>query len=173
MSIARGKAYSPVDFAFAVLLYSFFKDPTHLNGKLIREMNVIAIYRQMARGARFDKPPNVPETLWQLIERLWHAAPSKRPTFKELVLDFHEHHLYVLPEANLAEVIEYENRILNLKPVRVDDDQSIKDGLRRSRNGSDQQMLTRSLSVQTGTTGYPTTRLKKSMKPLKKNFSWD
>jgi serine/threonine protein kinase len=162
-------------FSFGVLLYFFFKEPTHLNGRGLQGFGVADFCQAVANGARFDRPHNVPEQHWQLIERLWHAVPSERPTFKELVLDFHEHHLYVLPEANLAEVIEYENRILSMKPVRVDDDQEIKEQLRRLGNdGEDGQRIGKAIS---GGRGDPTTRLNEGGKVKgpspKRDFSWD
>jgi hypothetical protein len=42
----------------------------------------------------------------------WQQTPDGRPTFQEMVDDFHANHAYVFPGADLEQVIEYENRIL-------------------------------------------------------------
>jgi serine/threonine protein kinase len=110
----------PVDvYAFAVLLYSFFTEPTRLDDKKGALRHAEQLLQRVNAGARFVKPAGIPDTHWDLISAAWRHDPKQRPTFQELVNDFHLNHRYVFPGADLTQVLEYENRLLEYEAPPV------------------------------------------------------
>uniref|UniRef100_A0A2I3GGH0 Fibroblast growth factor receptor n=1 Tax=Nomascus leucogenys TaxID=61853 RepID=A0A2I3GGH0_NOMLE len=43
------------------------------------------LFSLLREGHRMDRPPHCPPELYGLMRECWHAAPSQRPTFKQLV----------------------------------------------------------------------------------------
>jgi serine/threonine protein kinase len=98
-------------YAFAVLLYSFFAEPTQLDDGPGPIRTKSHLKRRVMRGARLVKPPNIPEAYWELIRVAWDKEPKRRPTFRDIVNNFRMYRGYIFPDADHAQVIEYEERI--------------------------------------------------------------
>jgi serine/threonine protein kinase len=103
-------------YAFAVLLYSFFAEPDEPDDGQGPFGSIVTTMHRVMQDTRFVKPPDIPEAYWALIQNAWDKAADKRPTFQEMVNDFHTNHDYIFPGADRAQVLEYENRILAANP---------------------------------------------------------
>jgi serine/threonine protein kinase len=113
LSLGAAECEIPMDvYAFAVMLYSFFAVPFELDDGKGRAMTFMRFIMRVEKGARFVKPSGVPEAHWALIQAAWDERPDQRPTFQDMVNNFHASHNYIFPGADLEAVIEYENRIL-------------------------------------------------------------
>jgi serine/threonine protein kinase len=101
----------PVDvFAFAVALYHIFGPPVPMDsGKPIRIPHYVMQW--IGDGGRYVKLPGIPEYHWKVITRCWNGTPEERPTFIELLNEFHRDHTYILSGADRSSVLEYENRV--------------------------------------------------------------
>jgi serine/threonine-protein kinase len=111
---AGGPAYDlSVDvYSFGVMLYVMFSPdgcPKLEGGKIPRSSTMLM--SQVGKGTRFEKLPHIPDYYWDLITRCWSHAPSKRPTFDDIVADFRANHHYLWPGADKAEVTRYEERV--------------------------------------------------------------
>jgi serine/threonine protein kinase len=115
----------PIDvYAFAILLYSFFAEPNRLDDKVGTFRSASGMMMRIQNGARFVRPKDIPEVHWSLIQNAWQEEQTVRPTFREIVDVFHEHHLYILPGADRDQVLEYEERILK-QTDHVDEHQAV------------------------------------------------
>jgi serine/threonine protein kinase len=128
-------------YSFAVLLYSFFAKPMTLDDKKDQWKGWPNLWMRISAGARFVRPPNVPDLQWELIERAWATDPSARPTFLEMIDDFHRSHAYLFPGSDVAQVVEYENRIMAPMSAESEAERQAKEILRRSRRISAEDAL--------------------------------
>jgi serine/threonine protein kinase len=127
----------PVDvYAFSVFLYSFFAEPTILDDRPARFRTAKALLSRIGKGARYVRPSNMTDMYWKLIQSAWVTDPNSRPRFHEILNDFHKHHNYVFPEADLKQVIEYENRILSEAPIESGENDEIKAMLQHERDNA-------------------------------------
>jgi hypothetical protein len=104
----------PIDvYAFGMTLYVMFS-PSNIvrleDGTAPR--TEADFMRKIGEGRRLQPIPGVPECHWSLIKKCWDQAPNLRPTFAQLLSEFQESHRYVLPGADLAEVMRYEEEIM-------------------------------------------------------------
>jgi serine/threonine protein kinase len=98
-------------YAFAITLYQIFADATELDdGKPPSKSPQQHLLRAL-KGARFVKKPEIPEYHWGVITRCWAQDPKARPTFQELLDEFHGNHEYVLPGADQSVVLAYETQV--------------------------------------------------------------
>ncbi|XP_009956096.1 PREDICTED: fibroblast growth factor receptor 1-like [Leptosomus discolor] len=75
---AADKAWS-----FGVLLWEIFT----LGGSPYPGVPVEELFKLLKEGHRMDKPSNCTNELYMMMRDCWHAVPSQRPTFKQLVED--------------------------------------------------------------------------------------
>jgi serine/threonine protein kinase len=95
-------------FSFAVTLYGIFRTPHKLdNGRMPK--TPASLIQELANGVRYEKPSEIPEYHWSVITRCWKGNPQERPTFVELLSEFHRDHNYVLSGADRSSVLEYED----------------------------------------------------------------
>jgi serine/threonine protein kinase len=114
---ATGAAYGlAVDvYAFSVLLYMLISGVEHPrlpNGTVVTTWPVL--WRHVIEGKlRYEKLPVFTDYCWALITQCWDPEAGNRPNFAAIVADLQRTHEYVLPGADLAEVMKYEEYITN------------------------------------------------------------
>ncbi|KAK2115230.1 Fibroblast growth factor receptor 3 [Saguinus oedipus] len=77
-----GTQLQPI-WSFGVLLWEIFT----LGGSPYPGIPVEELFKLLKEGHRMDKPANCTHDLYMIMRECWHAAPSQRPTFKQLVED--------------------------------------------------------------------------------------
>ncbi|XP_058157591.1 fibroblast growth factor receptor 3 isoform X7 [Dasypus novemcinctus] len=70
-------------WSFGVLLWEIFT----LGGSPYPGIPVEELFKLLREGHRMDRPANCTHDLYMIMRECWHAAPSQRPTFKQLVED--------------------------------------------------------------------------------------
>uniref|UniRef100_A0A803Y9X3 Fibroblast growth factor receptor n=1 Tax=Meleagris gallopavo TaxID=9103 RepID=A0A803Y9X3_MELGA len=70
-------------WSFGVLLWEIFT----LGGSPYPGIPVEELFKLLKEGHRMDKPANCTHDLYMIMRECWHAIPSQRPTFKQLVED--------------------------------------------------------------------------------------
>uniref|UniRef100_A0A8D2LI89 Fibroblast growth factor receptor n=1 Tax=Varanus komodoensis TaxID=61221 RepID=A0A8D2LI89_VARKO len=70
-------------WSFGVLLWEIFT----LGGSPYPGVPVEELFKLLREGHRMDKPANCTHDLYMIMRECWHAVPSQRPTFKQLVED--------------------------------------------------------------------------------------
>nr|KAF6280149.1 fibroblast growth factor receptor 3 [Pipistrellus kuhlii] len=70
-------------WSFGVLLWEIFT----LGGSPYPGVPVEELFKLLKEGHRMDKPANCTHELYMVMRECWHAVPSQRPTFKQLVED--------------------------------------------------------------------------------------
>ncbi|XP_053125662.1 fibroblast growth factor receptor 1 isoform X2 [Hemicordylus capensis] len=70
-------------WSFGVLLWEIFT----LGGSPYPGVPVEELFKLLKEGHRMDKPSNCTNGLYMMMRDCWHAVPSQRPTFKQLVED--------------------------------------------------------------------------------------
>ncbi|XP_039203558.1 fibroblast growth factor receptor 3 isoform X6 [Crotalus tigris] len=70
-------------WSFGVLLWEIFT----LGGSPYPGIPVEELFKLLKEGHRMDKPANCTPDLYMIMRECWHAVPSQRPTFKQLVED--------------------------------------------------------------------------------------
>ncbi|KAM7326160.1 hypothetical protein ACRRTK_014638 [Alexandromys fortis] len=73
----------PCSWSFGVLLWEIFT----LGGSPYPGIPVEELFKLLKEGHRMDKPANCTHDLYMIMRECWHAVPSQRPTFKQLVED--------------------------------------------------------------------------------------
>ncbi|XP_057397237.1 fibroblast growth factor receptor 4 isoform X6 [Balaenoptera acutorostrata] len=68
-------------WSFGILLWEICT----LGGSPYPGIPVEELFSLLREGHRMDRPPRCPPELYGLMRECWHAAPSQRPTFKQLV----------------------------------------------------------------------------------------
>lgn len=66
-----------------MLLWEIFT----LGGSPYPGVPVEELFKLLKEGHRMDKPSNCTNELYMMMRDCWHAVPSQRPTFKQLVED--------------------------------------------------------------------------------------
>jgi serine/threonine protein kinase len=101
-------------YSFAVMLYACFATRFRLDDRPPNSPQPTRFedyIRRVAAGARFIRPPEMPDFYWGLITNCWQAGWESRPTFAEIVAQFKETHGYVFPDADLQKVMAYEEKV--------------------------------------------------------------
>ncbi|XP_058864689.1 fibroblast growth factor receptor 1 isoform X3 [Acipenser ruthenus] len=70
-------------WSFGVLLWEIFT----LGGSPYPGVPVEELFKLLKEGHRMDKPTTCTHELYMMMRDCWHAVPSQRPTFKQLVED--------------------------------------------------------------------------------------
>ncbi|XP_073541479.1 fibroblast growth factor receptor 2 isoform X7 [Phyllobates terribilis] len=70
-------------WSFGVLMWEIFT----LGGSPYPGIPVEELFKLLKEGHRMDKPANCTNELYMMMRDCWHAIPSHRPTFKQLVED--------------------------------------------------------------------------------------
>lgn len=70
-------------WSFGVLLWEIFT----LGGSPYPGVPVEELFKLLKEGHRMDKPSTCTQELYLMMRDCWHAVPSQRPTFKQLVED--------------------------------------------------------------------------------------
>nr|XP_027792486.1 fibroblast growth factor receptor 3 isoform X8 [Marmota flaviventris] len=70
-------------WSFGVLLWEIFT----LGGSPYPGIPVEELFKLLKEGHRMDRPANCTHDLYMIMRECWHAVPSQRPTFKQLVED--------------------------------------------------------------------------------------
>ncbi|MGH0155892.1 UNVERIFIED_CONTAM: hypothetical protein FKN15_030104 [Acipenser sinensis] len=68
-------------WSFGVLMWEIFT----LGGSPYPGIPVEELFKLLKEGHRMDKPSNCTHELYMLMSECWHAVPTHRPTFKQLV----------------------------------------------------------------------------------------
>ncbi|XP_048885584.1 fibroblast growth factor receptor 4-like isoform X3 [Brienomyrus brachyistius] len=68
-------------WSFGVLMWEIFT----LGGSPYPGIPVEELFKLLREGHRMDKPSNCTHELYVMMRECWHAVPSQRPTFKQLV----------------------------------------------------------------------------------------
>uniref|UniRef100_A0A674MM73 Fibroblast growth factor receptor n=1 Tax=Takifugu rubripes TaxID=31033 RepID=A0A674MM73_TAKRU len=68
-------------WSFGVLMWEIFT----LGGSPYPGIPVEELFKLLKEGHRMDKPSNCTHELYMMMRECWHAVPSQRPTFKQLV----------------------------------------------------------------------------------------
>uniref|UniRef100_A0A8C3IFQ0 Fibroblast growth factor receptor n=1 Tax=Chrysemys picta bellii TaxID=8478 RepID=A0A8C3IFQ0_CHRPI len=68
-------------WSFGILMWEIFT----LGGSPYPGIPVEELFKLLKEGHRMDKPSNCTHELYMLMRECWHAVPSQRPTFKQLV----------------------------------------------------------------------------------------
>uniref|UniRef100_A0A803TVY4 Fibroblast growth factor receptor n=1 Tax=Anolis carolinensis TaxID=28377 RepID=A0A803TVY4_ANOCA len=77
------KSTSKSDVNVLLLLWEIFT----LGGSPYPGVPVEELFKLLKEGHRMDKPSNCTNELYMMMRDCWHAVPSQRPTFKQLVED--------------------------------------------------------------------------------------
>uniref|UniRef100_A0A1A8MX10 Fibroblast growth factor receptor 3 n=1 Tax=Nothobranchius pienaari TaxID=704102 RepID=A0A1A8MX10_9TELE len=70
-------------WSYGVLLWEIFT----LGGSPYPGIPVEELFKLLKEGHRMDKPANCTHELYMIMKECWHAVPSQRPTFRQLVED--------------------------------------------------------------------------------------
>uniref|UniRef100_A0A8B9ZE81 Fibroblast growth factor receptor n=1 Tax=Buteo japonicus TaxID=224669 RepID=A0A8B9ZE81_9AVES len=70
-------------WSFGVLLWEIFT----LGGSPYPGIPVEELFKLLKEGHRMDKPANCTHDLYMIMRECWHAVPSQRPTFKQLLVE--------------------------------------------------------------------------------------
>ncbi|XP_078269660.1 fibroblast growth factor receptor 2-like isoform X3 [Rhinoraja longicauda] len=70
-------------WSFGVLMWEIFT----LGGSPYPGIPVEELFKLLKEGHRMDRPANCTNDLYMMMRDCWHAIPSQRPTFKQLVED--------------------------------------------------------------------------------------
>ncbi|XP_026030751.1 fibroblast growth factor receptor 1-A-like isoform X2 [Astatotilapia calliptera] len=70
-------------WSFGVLLWEIFT----LGGSPYPGVPVEELFKLLKEGHRMEKPSACPQELYLMMRDCWHAVPSRRPTFQQLVED--------------------------------------------------------------------------------------
>ncbi|XP_037550469.1 fibroblast growth factor receptor 3 [Nematolebias whitei] len=70
-------------WSYGVLLWEIFT----LGGSPYPGIPVEELFKLLKEGHRMDKPANCTQELYMIMRECWHAVPSQRPTFRQLVED--------------------------------------------------------------------------------------
>ncbi|XP_041914989.1 fibroblast growth factor receptor 1b isoform X4 [Alosa sapidissima] len=70
-------------WSFGVLLWEIFT----LGGSPYPGVPVEELFKLLKEGHRMDRPSACPQELYLMMKDCWHAVPTYRPTFKQLVED--------------------------------------------------------------------------------------
>ncbi|OCT96655.1 hypothetical protein XELAEV_18008865mg [Xenopus laevis] len=70
-------------WSYGVLLWEIFT----LGGSPYPGIPVEELFKLLKEGHRMDKPANCTHELYMIMRECWHAVPSQRPAFKQLVED--------------------------------------------------------------------------------------
>ncbi|KAL0186379.1 hypothetical protein M9458_018049, partial [Cirrhinus mrigala] len=70
-------------WSFGVLLWEIFT----LGGSPYPGVPVEELFKLLKEGHRMDRPSTCTHELYMMMRDCWHAVPSQRPTFKQLVED--------------------------------------------------------------------------------------
>jgi serine/threonine protein kinase len=100
-------------YAFAVTLYQFFAHPNKLDDNPRPLADPTQLLRRVQKGARFVRVREIGDYHWGIIDRCWRRAPMERPSFQDLVEEFRANHDYKFPGTVDAELIPYEDKILD------------------------------------------------------------
>jgi serine/threonine protein kinase len=98
-------------YSFAVTLHQMFTGTAEMDDGRGPARGAPQLMRRTIGGARFTRPPEIPDSLWELITRCWAKDPKARPTFRGILDEFQGGRGYVLPGADQAAVLEYEGRV--------------------------------------------------------------
>jgi serine/threonine protein kinase len=92
-------------YAFAVLMYHLFAP------RETRIRNGPQFAASIAKGERFPRLPNIPDSFWCLIEVCWQQDRTKRPTFAEIVDRLKTSLDLVFPGTDMREYRNYQERL--------------------------------------------------------------
>jgi hypothetical protein len=97
-------------WAFAISLEMIFTEATDLDDH-VRCLSHHQLMYKLARGCRFTKKPEIPDSHWMVINCCWEQEWKRRPAFQALLDDFHTNHKYILTGADRSAVPEYEDQV--------------------------------------------------------------
>ena len=100
-------------YSYGMILYRLFSAKLDFgDGKQIRSQQ--QFFMRIYRGQRPQRPENIPDSYWELIQKCWKQNPSDRPTFDVIVEELMSDK-YVIEEfgmkTNIDELHEYQRRI--------------------------------------------------------------
>ncbi|KAI9531964.1 Fibroblast growth factor receptor 4 [Dissostichus eleginoides] len=87
-------------WSFGVLMWEIFT----LGGSPYPGIPVEELFKLLKEGHRMDKPSNCTHELYMMMRECWHAVPTQRPTFKQLVEELDKVLLSISDEVILGPV---------------------------------------------------------------------
>jgi serine/threonine protein kinase len=108
-------------YSYGVMLYMLFREANTLDDRPTEVVKSdVQLMNRLLRGARFVRDPKIPDFYWDLIVSCWAGDPSVRPAFEQIV-DMLKRNRdgYAFPGTNMAELQEYETRVLPAAEVEV------------------------------------------------------
>lgn len=104
------KTFSSNVYSFAIILYQLFS----FNFKFVGKHH--SHYNNFRNRERLERPENIPDSYWNLINQCWAHDPEVRPTFEEIVERLKSDE-FVIEEfgmkTDLDQIHDYQNRIEN------------------------------------------------------------
>uniref|UniRef100_A0A8C1Z1H8 Fibroblast growth factor receptor n=1 Tax=Cyprinus carpio TaxID=7962 RepID=A0A8C1Z1H8_CYPCA len=117
-------------WSYGVLLWEIFT----LGGSPYPGIPVEELFKLLKEGHRMDKPANCTHELYMIMRECWHAVPSQRPTFRQLVED----HDRVLSMTSTDEYLDLSVSFEQYSPTCPDSNSTCSSGddsVPRDRNG--------------------------------------
>uniref|UniRef100_A0AAY4BGC7 Fibroblast growth factor receptor n=1 Tax=Denticeps clupeoides TaxID=299321 RepID=A0AAY4BGC7_9TELE len=88
-------------WSFGVLMWEIFT----LGGSPYPGIPVEELFKLLKEGHRMDKPSNCTHELYMKMRECWHAVPTQRPTFKQLVEELDRLLLSISDEVSFPKII--------------------------------------------------------------------
>ncbi|CAL8303668.1 unnamed protein product [Boreogadus saida] len=107
-------------WSYGVLLWEIFT----LGGSPYPGIPVEELFKLLKEGHRMDKPANCTHELYMIMRECWHAVPSQRPTFRQLVED----HDRVLSMTSTDEYLDLSVSFEQYSPTGRDSDSACSSG---------------------------------------------
>ncbi|XP_077476250.1 fibroblast growth factor receptor 3 isoform X3 [Stigmatopora argus] len=107
-------------WSYGVLLWEIFT----LGGSPYPGIPVEELFKLLKEGHRMDKPANCTHELYMIMRECWHAVPSQRPTFRQLVED----HDRVLSMTSTDEYLDLSVPLEQYSPTCHDSDSTCSSG---------------------------------------------
>ena len=107
-------------YAYGMILYQMFTSKLYCaDRKPVRYPQHFVI--KICHGHRPQRPENIPDSYWNLINQCWAHDPEVRPTFEEIVERLKSDE-FVIEEfgmkTDLDQIHDYQNRIIQTKSRR-------------------------------------------------------
>lgn len=100
-------------YSYAFFLYLMFSDSLDFS-EFFRNGSEYAYFKYMSEGYRPNRPENIPDHYWDLIEECWISDPDARPSIEHIVELLRDDKFALNEfgqETDLEKLHEYQNRI--------------------------------------------------------------
>ena len=109
-SLTCEKEYT-IDESFDVYSYGFVLFFL-FEGEIDKKIRFLTEWvKFISEGVNLEKPSEIPDILWELVQRCWSRDPSKRPSFKEIVEMLRTGDFFNDSKINIKSLHEYQDRV--------------------------------------------------------------